>query len=324
MKKPLIFSLVAMLVFGLMGVGFAMWADQVTVSASVETGTVQAGIRDIGTNDSAMSSKMFNGEVIGDVDGDTVDDSGVDPQITDVFDSTADVTGNYSLGYTLSNWDKILNNDNKNVARCVSFNGSASLTSDDFSGIAGTFNNTAWSGSDTSTFVLNDITYGPTITEMIGNAYPYYAPTTKFELACNGSIPVKIDDIVLLNNDNDNTTATELEDILPGMHLYWNLTGNVNGGSDVTTLTDGPATTGYSLSSLVSTLEGLQLHEGDVLTVEWTTWFDQSTEQDQDVSYTIKIHACQWNEYGADIPTSGTAGDVEWYEDGYANPFDEM
>jgi len=285
MKKSLLISMVAMMVFGLMGFGFAMWADSVTVSAAVETGDVQVGIRDVGTNDNILTDKILNGTPSNEEDG--VNDAmslGGDPQVTATLLSNAGITG--------VDASKIKNEEGKNVASMVSVN-----------------------NGDAAKFQAGGVSYYDSITETISNAYPYYAPTTTFEIFSNGSIPVKIDDFVVevSNTDADGVTTDGVD--LTGIHYDW----TINGTEDGVAFTAITGTGIQGENGLAATLEGIQLHQNDKLTVDLTVWFDQSTPENSSANLTLKLHACQWNEYGADIPTqTDSNGNIlNWDDEGY-------
>lgn len=235
MKKSLLICMVTMLIFGLMGFGFAMWADTVTVEATVETGTVEIGIRDVGTNDNIITDAILGGTALNDEDGVTdAMELGGDPQI-----------------------EPGVNTEGKNVAVCTSENGDYKFT-------------------------LGETDFYDSITETITNAYPYYAPTTKIEIASNGSIPVKIDAFNVVEGENNDFTGYQVNYII--------------------TYPGGSQAFGDSYDELLADLIGTQLHQGDVVTLEIQTWFDQSTNQGSSGELTFSIHACQWNEYGQDIP----------------------
>jgi predicted ribosomally synthesized peptide with SipW-like signal peptide len=51
MKKLGFIALAVVLALGVLGVGFALWSQQLTITGTVETGTLLVGIRDTGTND---------------------------------------------------------------------------------------------------------------------------------------------------------------------------------------------------------------------------------------------------------------------------------
>lgn len=237
MKKTMLISAVAVLVFGLMGIGFAMWADTVGVSVAVETGNVEIGIRDVGTNDNILTDAILNGTPINSEDGlpDAMPNGG-DPQIA---------PGE--------------NNEGKNVASFISYNG----TSD----------------SDTPAFTLGGNDYYKGIREKIENGYPYYAPTTRFEIAGNGTVPAKIDDVDI---------------------LVEGLAGTLMVGDWSVTDPDGTVTTGTGESDLIAALSGIQIHQGDIVTVDLQLWIDQSDDNESLTDGVVKIgvHACQWNEYG--------------------------
>jgi len=50
-RQALYLGLTLALVLGLMGVGYSLWSDSITITGQVNTGNVQIGIRDAGTND---------------------------------------------------------------------------------------------------------------------------------------------------------------------------------------------------------------------------------------------------------------------------------
>jgi len=50
-RQVLYLGLALCMVLGLMGVGYSLWSDTVTINGQINTGNVQIGIRDIGTND---------------------------------------------------------------------------------------------------------------------------------------------------------------------------------------------------------------------------------------------------------------------------------
>lgn len=235
MKKSLLVSLAAVLMFGLMGFGFAMWSDTVTVAATVDTGNVAVGIRDVGTDDNILTSDILNGTATNTEDG--VADAmalGGDPQV--------------SLG---------VNDEGKNVASMISENiGSADFT-------------------------INGTDYYSSITETIDNAYPYYAPTTRFEIASNGTIPVKL----------DNVKIEQSGDLSGLVYESWTVT-----------YPDGSTATGTGLDALLDALYMLQLHQGDVVTVDLQLSFLQATVQGSSGDIKFTVHAAQWNEAGQDDP----------------------
>lgn len=61
MKKLLAICMIAILSLGLMGFGFAMWKDDVTITATVNTGNVKIGILDAGVNDPGADPNVSPG-----------------------------------------------------------------------------------------------------------------------------------------------------------------------------------------------------------------------------------------------------------------------
>ncbi len=246
MKKTLLVSLAAVLVFGLMGLGFAMWSDTVTVSASVNTGNVQVGIRDVGTNDNILTTDILGGEATNDEDGlEDAMDLGGDPQV---------LPG--------------VNEEGKNVASMISVN-----------------------NGDDPYFTLGETDYFTAITETIENAYPYYAPTTRFEIACNGTIPVKLDKInIVETGDLSGLTCESYTVTYPNGE-----TSSFNRDGELLR---------FGFDQLVNDLAMLQLHYGDVVTVDLQVSFAQETEQGSSGAITLTVHAAQWNEAGQDDPYS--------------------
>jgi len=237
MKKTLLICLAAVLVFGMMGIGFAMWADTVGVSVAVETGNVEIGIRDVGTNDNILTDKILGGTPLNSEDG--LPDAmplGGDPQI---------LPGE--------------NPEGKNVAIFTSKNGI----------------------SDTATpaFTLSGNDYYKGIREVLQNGYPYYAPTTRFEIAGNGTVPAKIDDVDI---------------------LVEGLAGTLMVGAWSVTDPAGNVTTGTGEADLITALSGIQIHQGDIVIVDLQLWIDQNNDNESlsDGVVKIGVHACQWNEYG--------------------------
>ncbi len=237
MKKSILASATAAMMFGLMGLGFAMWSDTVTVSAAVNTGNVAVGIRDVGTNDNILTTDILGGTATNTEDG-VVDAMtfGGDPQVTPG-----------------------VNTEGKNVASMISEN------------------------TGTVDFTIGGVDYYSEITETITNAYPYYAPTTRFEIASNGTIPVKLDKI-------------NIED--SGMV-------GLNYGTWTVTYPSGATATGTGLDALKAEItndNGVQLHQGDKVTVDLQVWFAQVTPQNSSGTLTMIVHAAQWNEAGQDDP----------------------
>lgn len=238
MKKSLVASMAAVLIFGLMGLGFAMWSDTVQVSAAVSTGNVNIGIRDMGTNDNILTTAILGGTATNSADGfaDAMTLGG-DPQI-----------------------NPGVNSEGKNVANFISVNNNCPPE-----------------------FLIGDAGYFASITETITNAYPYYAPSTKIQIASNGSIPVKLDGLKVVPSGN--------------------LTG-FNYGAWTITKPDGNTATGSGFDALVAALNGIQLHQNQVVTIELQVWFAQNTEENSSGALTFTVHAAQWNEAGQDDPSS--------------------
>lgn len=246
MKKSLLVSLTAVLIFGLMGLGFAMWSDTVSVAASVDTGNVQVGILDVGTNDNILTDKILGGTAQNVEDG-VLDamDLGGDPQV---------LPGENSEG--------------KNVASMISEN------------VGDVY------------FALGTTEYYTAITETIDNAYPYYAPTTRFEIASNGTIPVKLDKIHIVETGDLSGLICE----------SWTVTYPDDSVANFQRGQNQPFRLGFD--KLVDALAMLQLHQGDVVTVDLQCSFAQETVQGSSGAITLTVHAAQWNEAGQDDPYS--------------------
>lgn len=63
MKKLGFIALALVLALGVLGVGFALWSQQLTITGTVDTGTLLVGIRDTGTNDPPPDLVTLPGKV---------------------------------------------------------------------------------------------------------------------------------------------------------------------------------------------------------------------------------------------------------------------
>jgi hypothetical protein len=68
MKKTAIIATIALFALTAVGFGFAMWSDTVTAKVTVNTGCVEVGIKDLGTDDNGCAD-------------DALPDNGADPQV---------------------------------------------------------------------------------------------------------------------------------------------------------------------------------------------------------------------------------------------------
>lgn len=68
MKKLGLLALALVLALGVLGVGFALWSQQLTITGTVNTGEVKVGIVDTGTNDPPPDCIVSGDVYIGPVD----------------------------------------------------------------------------------------------------------------------------------------------------------------------------------------------------------------------------------------------------------------
>lgn len=127
-------------------------------------------------------------------------------------------------------------------------------------------------------FAIGTVDYYDAITETITNGYPYYGPTTVLEIASNGSVPVKIEEL----------TATANGTVAANHHIgSWTIKESWD-----TTYT----ASGTGQDDLLAALKGIQLHEGYVITITMVEYIDQQAAQNASGTVTWQITASQWNE----------------------------
>jgi len=114
------------------------------------------------------------------------------------------------------------------------------------------------------------------IKEEIKNAYPYYKPGTTIEIASLGTVPVKIE----------------------GFSYSWTgpLADNIHCVDTVITYPNGTTDTVNGWDELVTAIEGVQLHQGQKITINLNMYFDQQSEMLADCTGTFTVIGSQWNE----------------------------
>lgn len=136
---------------------------------------------------------------------------------------------------------------------------------------------------------IDGVDYYDSISETITNAYPYYGPTTVFEIASLGSVPVKLENL---------TSSWETTGPLDDGHFQirdWTITK-----PDSSTISS-TATTA-TREGLINALKGIQLHKNQVVKVSVQTGVTQNdpegniTAQNESGTFNIHIDAAQWNE----------------------------
>jgi len=126
------------------------------------------------------------------------------------------------------------------------------------------------------------------VTVNITNMYPSFTVLEDFYIGNAGSIPVKLDVNIVVDDPDgvyDNLTIT--------WHVDYN-GALIDGGSGMATV---PGAVG-ELDKIVNTLEGLQLHECDVVAIWIDKHLEQSAPQGKSASFTMTVGAVQWNLYG--------------------------
>lgn len=130
--------------------------------------------------------------------------------------------------------------------------------------------------------------YFESITETITNAYPYYAPGTTIEIASLGTVPVKIEALNVVWSgalaDNVQCHAWTV--------TYPSYTYDATGAGTAATAT----ATGTTFETLAAAIDGIQLHQDDVITIDLQVYFDQQSEMLESANGTFTVTASQWNE----------------------------
>jgi predicted ribosomally synthesized peptide with SipW-like signal peptide len=130
----------------------------------------------------------------------------------------------------------------------------------------------------------HDVGYYGSITETIANAYPFYNPSINIDIASCGTVPVKIDNVVLSGSTGINPAC-----------LAWNWTIVVPQGVNQPAAT---LTGSGTLEQFVAALGHYQLEQCQVLHITLGVIFLECTPQNTSGSFTITITASQWNEVG--------------------------
>ncbi|MEW6183952.1 MAG: hypothetical protein AB1500_12405 [Bacillota bacterium] len=126
--------------------------------------------------------------------------------------------------------------------------------------------------------------YSKSITEAITNGYPYYGPSTHFDIANIGTVPVKIEDILVTDDGSNVAKYLKIG--------RWYITKSVSGG----------AKDGVGKDALFKELKYLQLHAGEPMCLEIQFYLDETDDQGnlcpQSVNgrVTYEFAASQWNE----------------------------
>ncbi len=127
--------------------------------------------------------------------------------------------------------------------------------------------------------------YYSAITERITNGYPWYGPTTRVQIANLGSIPVKLESFTW----SWNSDGTNLD---PWFNVV-NYTISMPGTATIT---------GSGTANFQTALNHIQLHAGDVLTVEVQIGLSETNASGDLLpqlatgTATSHITASQWNE----------------------------
>ena len=128
------------------------------------------------------------------------------------------------------------------------------------------------------------------VTVNITNMYPCFTVLEDFYIGNAGSIPVKL---------NVNMVIDDPDGVYDNLTISWHVDYNgqlVDGGSGMATV---PGAMG-ELDKIVLTLEGMQLHECDVVAIWIDKHLKQSAPQGKSASFTMTVGAVQWNLYGQD------------------------
>jgi hypothetical protein len=165
-------------------------------------------------------------------------------------------------------------NDLKNVGSAISIQGDGDGDED-----------------DAVKCTCNGVDYYGMITESIDNAYPFYNPAVMFDIVSCGSIPIRIDNVILISSEDE-------DDEFDVDCLAWNWTIVVPTGIGQQAQT---ITGSGSLEDFVAAIKAWQLEPCQVLHVTLGVIFLECTPQDSDFEFTIVITGSQWNEVAAPI-----------------------
>jgi len=239
MRKIGFLVLALVLALGSLGIGYAKWTDQLVLNGTVNTGSVIVGILDEGTTDDGPNFLQQGGLLF---------------PVNSPVDGTKDprVVPQETPPFTTWVWVSPVD---KNVASTISVNG------------------------ETKGACAQGPTYYASVTETVDNAYPFYAPTINLSIANLGTVPVKIDAVVL-------NVISDPKGVLNCIVFAWTITPP--GLSPVV----GQGT----LQDFKDAIGKWQIDPCDVMGIDLTEIFLECTPEDSDASFTITITASQWNE----------------------------